>query len=821
MTVEIQTPPAASDPLGFGAVAPSAEPAPTRRRRRRDLTLTAEQVQGLTEAIEAAIAERQEMNQRRLARYAKLRGWLETKRHPWDHAANAHIPDLMEKVLANEAGLFNAVLSTRPVVQAVAAHPSAKAAVEQVTDLGDYQFFELDDGERKLDRWIQKDVQDGTVVVKDYWVRDRRPLVDVRRLPRAQGQSVLEQVDQALQDWLESTPDGARLVDRAARDAEGDSWRLTFARPGAPEETGTAEVYDLDDVTLEVVITRRALMDEGPSTQVLRFEDFVIPMRALNPQPITARNPSGAPWVAHCCDVRVDDVRAKANDGFYTLTDAELAALSTRATARTDDRPQSDADAMQREKEAQAGLSAQPQPTAQRQWVRVWEVYAALDVNDDGALEEVVVWLFPDLTPKAAARVRYLTEVMPGVPLERPFAVSHFIPDPDQFYGIGLPELLEALADLDALLLNQAIDGGTLANLPFFIYRKGSQFSTEPIKLEPGGGIPADDVQRDITFPQMPQRDQSFNLNMASLIQTRLDKMSSKGPLQQGQVASGKASALRTTGTTMAILSEGAAQPQQILKRLFMGIRDCFHQRHRLNTRLLPPETVYRRIGVPKDGADAFAMVKDRSDLDGPLTFSFEASLIKANKGLLAQTLESIGQILVSPLMVQLGLVTPEKVYNWARDYIMAHEQDHTRYLARPQGVTDGEPLYAEEVLDRLLTDVPIPASARAYEDPAEHIQKLLTFAQQVDPETGLSMLAAMGPQRMARLTAWMQAVQQRAVQERMQQMAMMQAAGQSQPGQQGGGGPGGVPSMMASPEPQTEQGTADEAANQGPPGGA
>lgn len=810
MTVEAQTsemPPA--DPLGLA----DTEPEP-RRRRRRSLLVDREAARQMLADVRAVIDERQAWNDARLARYAKFRGWLDAKVWPFPNASNHHWPMLLEKVLRNEAGLFNALLSQRPVVEATATRKVAVGKTQPVTDLLDSQWFGEDDGEAKLDRLTQQDVQDGTVLMKSYWVRDRREVPDVRRADRDPSLSKLAQLAALLPDYVE----GEVLDAPQPLDPEGDRWRLVVRRPGevAPS-TVTAEVYDVVEadavIGYETVLTGLRTIDEGPSSQILPLEAFLVPLRSENPHPVSPRNPKGARWVAHREFVALADLERGRAAGRYTFSDDDWAAIEAAAEGPVPtDTTRDHEDAAQRAKEAQAGFEAGPPANDPRgQWgVWVVEYYGPRVVH--GVEQEMVDWLVEK--PAIPIGAKYLTEVMPGLPLKRPFAKAEFIPVPGQFYGMSLLEVLEKLNDLQHALINQALDSGTLANIPFGFARATSQMKAETLRIEPGVIHFLDNPQQDVYFPPMQGKDQSFNLNMTGIVAQEADKISAAGPMQQGMVPTGKASALRTAGTTLAILSEGAAQPQQILRRLFTGLTEMFAHRHRLNIRYLPPRTAYRKRGFQPEDPEGFGEIGSRSDLDLPLDFSFQASLLNANKGLVAQSLEAIMAAVVNPIAAQLGILTPDGFYRLLRDYIKAHEQDPTRYIGKPAGASDADPIYAEEAMDRILAGQRVPEGIRPYEDPQEHLAKLMGYLQAPEVQSAILPLGA-------QLAAdWITRVQQQIMQTAMQQAVLAQGAGAFGPAQQGGGeGPGGTMTTMQSPGMQTNAPTDDEAANSGQPG--
>jgi hypothetical protein len=186
------------------------------------------------------------------------------------------------------------------------------------------------------------------------------------------------------------------------------------------------------------------------------------------------------------------------------------------------------------------------------------------------------------------------------------------------------------------------------------------------MRVKPGDWIAVDTPKEDVVPLQFPHSDQSWSFQMIALVEQMLEKLVQQGALQFGQVPQGKASALRTVGTTMAILQQGAAMPEQILRRFFLWLQQVYGQFHMLNTRFLPKEKQYLISGKPTETEDAYGIVTPQ-DIAAPVSFDFGATLLNTNKGLMAQALQGLGQALFNPLAFQMGLVGPEQFFRWAQ----------------------------------------------------------------------------------------------------------------------------------------------------------
>ena len=152
----------------------------------RSLSVDAEDVvQHILEAVQSAQDDRVAWMDKRTARYAKLYGWIEDRAwEPWEDASNQWVPIMIGNSLRMKAGLFNAVMGVRPVMDAKPTRKDQKEMAEQVARVIDHQVFVDSQGDQFIERYIEQYVDDGTVVVYVPWVKDTRVVVDLHRVPR-------------------------------------------------------------------------------------------------------------------------------------------------------------------------------------------------------------------------------------------------------------------------------------------------------------------------------------------------------------------------------------------------------------------------------------------------------------------------------------------------------------------------------------------------------------------------------------------------------------------------------------------------------------
>lgn len=755
-------------------------PKPTRRKRSFHLDKQAI-VNYVLYRLKTDLDTRDSWNQQRIDRYAKLRGWLPVKGHPLGaQASNVWMPIMLIASMRLKAGLENATKAMRPLMQAKALQSRNADKQENVDRLIDFQLFAEAAGERVLDDFISNLVDDGLAIGHLKWIRRDEVIHDVRSLPGVSNDVPIDfQIYSALVSFFPS------MIDAVPQGTDY-TWKVFYT---AEEETvqreALVEFYDTEEGRIEAHVTKRVRVHDGPSVEVHDLEDIVVPLRSANLQPPAPENPHGAPYVNRICKTSVDEIQRKFKDGTYDLITLED--IETIANAGSTLSVGADEEEMKEAKDIHEG---QDTDWGQRDIGEriIVEHYGRWDVDGDGLEENVIFWVERD--SKVLLRARYLTEIYPGVPIRRPFAEARLFPVTNRFYALSLGEILEPLQDMIKGIMDQNFDWGLLSNIPFFFYRPSSGMKQEEMKLEPGVGIPLDRPQEDTYFPTW-NRDMSWTINTLTILQQYAERLSMQSDVSFGRVPTGKASALRTAGTTAALLQQGDVRSEQILRRLFFGFAQIYQIIHRLNRRYLPPGKEMRIIGVSEPGAEPYVTVTPDM-VDADVDFEFNATLLNSNKQIVAQSLDEIMMMLISPMAVQLGIVQPDKIYKLMRDAIKSRDLDPDKYLTRPPAEVIGPKYTAEDVLSMIAAGEQPPMGAGPLEHPQEHLMKLQTYAQSDE-------LGYLNPEQLKTLQGWMQVVMLK-LQLLMQQQQLMAAAAQTQQKSQGGGqeDPGGVPSTIS-----------------------
>ena len=781
--------PVAPDPTnGAGlALAETTPPAPVTFPRRPRFSLDAPvYVESVVRRVDQLLNDtnRAQWMAQRVARYAKYRGWLEEKSFPWPNCANSHPPLLPMAELRANAGLHNTVMTLRPLLSAKATQRAHVPREEKITQLIDAQMF-VDPGperaERVLSDFISAFTQDGNAVAYTPWVKDEQRITTVEYRPPQPGVLPETVLFEFVSDRF---PRGATLVESVVH-------RYVFEVPdrdGVPQEV-EVRAYQDDDGGYEFEVTREAILYDGPVMVNLPITAVLIPTRCENLQPPSAWNPGGAPYVFVKWTYRLAEIKRAWETGQFNALNAEGWAKLRAQAQGGSGAPETDADdELETLKDDLEGRTHEA-PAAdlpEEEGHLPVEVYLGFDLWGDEPVFTVV-------QPKARVllEVRRLREKWPADRAYRPFAEACALPVPGRYYGISLLELGEALYDLIKGTLDQGYDGGTLANLQFFFYSASAKMPTDVIRLAPGEGYPVPGTPRDtVYFPNLPGRDQQWAFQVIGLGFSWFEKLFSIGGIQQGQVPTGKASALRTVGTTAALLQQGDVRADQLLIRLFGGLRQVALNFHRMNRHLLPRGKEVRVVGW--DGAAAEGYLQyEPEDVDCEIDFEFRPDFLLSNGPMLAQAIDQLLAKIATPLGFQLGVVEPRRFFELLKDFARALRLDYRRYLKPPDEGAD-PPILASEAINLCLQGRrPI---GPPLEGPEAHLQTLQAFIQ--SDQFGLLDT----PEKVGVFRAHVQLVQ-RAVQH----LQTMQAAAQFQQTMQAGASPmGGVPTTAQEPAPGT-----------------
>lgn len=191
-------------------------------------------------------------------------------------------------------------------------------------------------------------------------------------------------------------------------------------------------------------------------------------------------------------------------------------------------------------------------------------------------------------------------EYLSGKPLhtvsriaKKPWIIRPFLRRPGIIYGKGVPELVRHLHREMNAIHNQRIDAGNMVIAPFFFFRAASGMDPKEISVKPATGIPLDDPQRDVYFPDYNPSRLSVSFQEEQIVMDLISKLTFMSAADFGQETANRP----TARGTLALISR-ADKPFGLLgarvQRVFTDLITMTRQYYEEN---LPPGIQERVLG--------------------------------------------------------------------------------------------------------------------------------------------------------------------------------------------------------------------------------
>lgn len=188
--------------------------------------------------------------------------------------------------------------------------------------------------------------------------------------------------------------------------------------------------------------------------------------------------------------------------------------------------------------------------------IKCYEGCVKYAIDDSGERKECIFLALPEIDMYLAGKPLHVVSRIG----KRPWRLASFIPRWGTIYGKGIPELVRHLhRELDAIH-NQRIDAGNMVIAPFFFFRAASGFDPKAIAVKPATGIPLDDPQRDVYFPDYNPARLSVSFQEENIIMDLISKLTYLPPSAFGRETSSRP----TARGTIALIAE-SGQPFNLL----------------------------------------------------------------------------------------------------------------------------------------------------------------------------------------------------------------------------------------------------------------
>ena len=734
----------------------------------------AEVVERVKEFVRTIEQSRMQERDRRVQLHAKL---MQVSTEDRGDFSDVQLPDILTAVLRTEDTLQNSAMATRPMINTRALTKENTERERKNDLLLDQQFFVDQDGESLLEKATMNFVRDGELNILTRWVRELRKILYTRSFgPIEFGTAPTDYFKELIDEVF---PSSRKLP---MEEGDGWDWEVTV---GKQEYRVRFYTEEDGDVTLQV--EAEVIHFEGPCSLVYGWDDVLYPAWALNLQAPGPSNPGGAPYVILVDYPTLDEIKRGIEAGFYDLmTMEEAEALDGVSDWASPNRELAE---QRRNIQGHDRSSRKEEDPDHETMRRLWccDVWGGLDV----------VWTILDSGPGYLLRARPMTEESPQFPPRRPIAHSVMIPLQDTAKGMGLPELMESIHDVQCESFNMMRDAGVFEMFPWFTYRSSSNIKREDIRIGPGVGIPLQNPQSDLVPQRFTPQATQLGANLIALGESMQEKLISIGDLQLGRIPAGKSSALRTSGGIQQVLAQGEARPERILRRFFKPLVEVFRTMHALNRHFLKGERKLRVLGVSKPDEDPFLEIRGSEDLVDAV-FDFHANVLNSSKAALQQALVEIMNLSSNPLMLQLGVSNPETVYRVLSDYTTSLGQSPEKYWSAPTPEAEEPPVSAEDAINQVLQGR-IPSGPPFEGDFEKHVNRMSEILSAPD-ESGEPVGNLLSDPEKQRLSLYLAQIAQRAraaqkQAELLSAAQQAQSAAQQRPGggssaAQGRGGP-------------------------------
>lgn len=656
----------------------------------------------------------------RLQRYAKYRLWSQGTDWPWQGASDQAIPDMLQDSLRVQDTLVNAVMSQRPPVVSRANAKGDAEKQEAIDRLIEYQVFVENQacGGDLIGDLAESFVNDPAAIVFIPWVRDKRQTADIRVYdPIPESMNVRDYFFDLLR---------ARYPSAKSYDESAAGWEWTVVLPKGRDSTEELQVsfYTDEDGEVEMCAKGDAVVFDGPRVTIKDYDDVFWPAQAANLQMPGPSNPNGAAYVILRDFPTVAEVKTLIESGYYDLAGKEEAERFGNAAAGQDGKQES-----LRQKDRLQGVQQplKPKDASHGRLTRL-TCFDLFDIDGDGIEEDVIFWVIAET--KTLLKARLLIDMYPSSPPRRPLISESYLPVGGRAAGMSLLEIEEAVHDAVKVLVDQTINATDLAIASPGWYRPASGMNPEALRIEPFTLSPLQNPQQDVVFPQIGNPNaMGTALNMITMLGNWQEKLTMVSDLSFGQVPAGSSSALRTIGGMSMVQGQGEARPERILRRFFNLLTGMWRQIHILNQSFLPKGKQFRIAGYAVPNQDPYRKIDSPNEIAGDFGFEFDANVLNTSKAALQNSLEALLKTYVNPLMIQLGVTTPDGIYRMARDYGRAYGQNVDQYITPPTPEAAMPKILAEDAILAIMnTSMPegVPMEPGG---PPEHLQKLAQFA--------------------------------------------------------------------------------------------
>lgn len=303
---------------------------------------------------------------------------------------------------------------------------------------------------------------------------------------------------------------------------------------------------------------------DAPRLCVVDLENFIIPS--------FARDIQDAPFVAERIFVPLQVLKQREKEGFYSGID-ELVTMMYQPSE------------VERQGADELGVKY-PQLI---EGIDVYDYWGGYDLDGDGYEEEYHIVMAAD-QPKILR-----IEEPPYYHGKRPYVRYNFLREPNQFYGIGVGQMIQHLQEEINAIHNQRMDNVNLIINKVFKYRPNEYFEDpDDIIFAPGSKIPVNEM--DDIMPLVTGDVPVSSYNEEQIVRDYIERLTGVTDFSLGRIPS---TARRTPATLgVAVIAEGNKKLQERLILLQESLEEVLDMVQWLYYQFIPQEKVFKAPGA-------------------------------------------------------------------------------------------------------------------------------------------------------------------------------------------------------------------------------
>ena len=692
----------------------------------------------------AAIADRSTWEDRLAEDERQYFGILPEKTFPWLGCSNLHVPITMTGVETLKPRLIESVLGEDPPVLLKGTDAADETRQERAEAFLNWQIQTQMDLAPKVAESAHRYLLPGTVYAKTWWRLKERRVQAIRTFPPETALDVI--LDAVLGDDVPT-----KTVPQTG--GAFPSWRITVRTPQHREREAVLTLHILPD-EIQALIDRIEVVYEGPAVEFPAAEDIIEPTNA-------GSDPQQFPWIMQRLWLDVSRLRQKVRQGRFYEDAVELLLRGETPGGDGSQRDAGDVRAIRAQVEGVEEFGASSQ---RGQEYAILECYYRYDLDEDGLDEELVFWVCPE-RGELLLGWDYLDNLYATG--QRPFRKACYFPIPGRSKGLSFPQIVQALQDEINTIHNQRVDNGTIRDTCSFFYPKNWTLSPQQERVRPGDGIAVDDPQR-IVFAQWNGSAAGLQNEEALLMQI-FERLTGINDLSLGRQPN-RVGATRTATGVSSLLSEAGLRFKTAMSGFQRFWRDIFADILALDQQYLPDGVEFRVTGKFPE----VIRLASRADIAGRYDVRVVATSDSMNRQQMRDDATAKLQMLLNPIVLQLGLVGKKGLYRGVRRWLQAYgESDPDLVLEVMQDPIVRTP----EQEHAMWTNGDYSAEPTMAENLAQHLDAHQALLANPAAQAMLSPEALKAAQAHVAKTV---------------QLAQMQAAIQSM--QQKGAGPQGAP---------------------------